>query len=340
MSPVLLALIAADVPLLLWGPPGAGKTSMLLAAALAAGAHAEVLIGSTLDPMDVGGVSVPTPTGLVLHPPAWARAIRAHLDAGRPAWLILDELSCCPAPVQAALLRVVQDRAVAGVSLRGCRIVGAANPADTAADGGWLAPASANRWAHVSYTVAAGDWCGGELAGWGSERSQAHAAASASVVAYIHRQPAALCGTPGGEAWPSPRAWSAAAAALAYLPTRAGRREIVAACVGHAAAAEWARVDDAIALDLPDPDELLAGRVAMPERGDVQSACAMAIVAAVLSSHPDREARITRGAEVLASLRPDRALVAAGALVRAIGTCPPELLGLAGVLTSARQALA
>jgi MoxR-like ATPase len=63
---------------------------------------------------------------------SWARRLT---DAGH-GLLFLDELTTAPPAVQAAMLRVVLERAVGDVELpASVRIVAAANPAEQAADG-------------------------------------------------------------------------------------------------------------------------------------------------------------------------------------------------------------
>lgn len=330
----LSACLAADVPVLLWGPPGTGKTAALVALASAAGAHVEVLIGSTLDPVDVGGLPVPDASGVVqISPPPWARRLRAAIDAGQPAWLLLDELSCSPPSVQAALLRVVQERQAAGVDLRGCRVVGAANPAESAADGGWLSPAAANRWAHVDWTPTVSAWVRGQLGGWGRPQSAAEAAVAASVCSYLTRSPAALCapatGEQAGRAWPSPRSWSAVVRAVAALPggvDSSSSLGVAASLVGPGAASEWRTAHEAA--DLADPEEILAGRATLPTRGDLALAGAMSVVAAAISPHPEREGRIERAAAIVVTLRPDQSVVPAAALIDAADVVPAVLARL------------
>lgn len=339
----VMACIAADVPVLLWGPPGVGKTAALMAAARVHGAHTEVLIGSSIDPLDVGGHLVVGSDGLVRQlPPPWAHRARAVLDAGRPVWLFFDELSCAPPSVQAALLRVIQERHVAGVSLYGCRVVGAANPADTAADGGWLSPATSNRWAHVEWAINAAEWCIGALTGWGTPLSAAQAEVAASVCNWIGRSPEALLSPPkdlnSSRAWPSPRSWSAAIMAMASLPgglVHKQATQVMAACVGAGATSEW----DAyrVGLDLPDPEAVLAGRVSLPRRGDQLYATMLAVVAAAASLHPEREARLNQAVTLVTALRPDQALSPARALLAALdGNVPTELRHLGEALLHAR----
>ena len=319
--PAITAALAADIPILLWGAPGTGKTAAIVALAATAGAHVETLIGSTLDPTDIARPSLDGAGQYVLSAAPWARRLRAALDAGKPAWLFLDELSCAPPSVQAALLRVVHDRVVGEVSLRGCRVLAAANPADTAADGGDLSAAMAGRWAHLPWEPDAADWCAGELAGWG-EPSAETAPARALICAWIgHRPDALLVVPPAGQqdlrGWPSPRSWSAVARGLAAIspdPQAAVRdpagRMLLAGLVGPAAATEIAAY--AADVDLPDPAALLAGKSKLPARGDRAALCLMSCLAHALATQA-----MPAYWSLLETARLDVALVHARAGVRA-----------------------
>ena len=50
--------IAARVPVLLWGAPGTGKTSVVQALAVAAGLPSETVIASIREPSDFAGLPV------------------------------------------------------------------------------------------------------------------------------------------------------------------------------------------------------------------------------------------------------------------------------------------
>ena len=102
-SPVPVAL-SANVPWLMWGEPGVGKTSAVLDMAAAAGLPCEVVIASIREPSDFAGLPVVDGAELVrFAPPRWAERLSAE---GRGV-LFLDELTTAPPAVQAALLRVV-----------------------------------------------------------------------------------------------------------------------------------------------------------------------------------------------------------------------------------------
>lgn len=341
---IMRAAMTADVPLLLWGPPGSGKTASVLLMAKEAGAHVEILIGSTLDPADVGGMPVPDhATGtLRIAAPDWARRLRSALDAGRQAWLFLDEISTAPPSVQAPLLRVVHGRHVAGIDLHGCRVVAAANRADSAADGGTISAAMGNRWCHVEYSLDPATWIAGELGGWGEPATQEVAAARGSICAFIRRNPTALLAMPpagkaDSDAWPSPRSWSHAALMLGAAGMRSAAAErIVAACVGAPTASEWMMYQTS--LSLPDPEDVLAGRAPLPARGDEAYATLAAVVAAALSQHDDRAARIRAAWTVLGKTRPDVALIPAKALLHhAPDVVTPEALRLGNRILGVKE---
>jgi hypothetical protein len=319
------AYLAADVPVLLWGPPGVGKTAAILALARETGAHAEVLIGSTLDPIDVGGYLVPHADGVRQSPAPWARRLVEALEKREPAWLVLDELSCAPPSVQAALLRLVHERRAGEVDLTGIRVVAAANPSDTAADGGELTAATANRWAHLNWEVDVGEWASGTLRGWVDGHSSTRKASiAAGIAAFVQRHPKSLLTVPldigaAGRAWPSPRAWTAAIAAAAAGPDSLARR-LVAGCVGEGAAAEWDSYR--ASLDLPDPEEILAGRAKLPARGDRTAASLLGVVSAAIGPHANREGRMLSAWRLLLAQRADLGVVPARALLDADGSVP------------------
>src|SRR3954463_10874034 len=132
----LTLAVAADLPVLLWGEPGIGKTAALTQLAAALDLPLTTVIASVHEPSDFSGLPViggdPAEDGVPMAPPDWAvRLVRA----GR-GLLFLDELSTAPPAVQAALLRLVLERRVGSLRLPpGVRIVAAANPRSSAADG-------------------------------------------------------------------------------------------------------------------------------------------------------------------------------------------------------------
>lgn len=281
MRPEIAAAIAADIPIMLLGPPGTGKTASVRAWAAEQGAALEVLIGSTLDPTDIcRPIVVGDAVKLALAP--WAERI---MKREQPTWLFLDEFSCTPASVQAALLRVVHERAIGDVQLPSTlRIIAAANPADSAADFHDMSAAMANRWMHVSWNADLGDWTVGELSGWGTGST----AASAMICGFLSKMPQHFCVQPengqDAQGWPSPRSWSNLGRVLHHMNANEPQAAIgtppgllvAKGLVGDAAAvALRAWVADT---NLPDPKDLLSGKAKLPQRADMAHAALMACI--------------------------------------------------------------
>src|SRR5262249_51485082 len=146
----LAVAVAAGVPVLLWGSPGTGKTSAVVALGASLGWPVETVIGSIREPSDFAGLPVVSDGSVSLSPPSWATRLCA---AGR-GLLFFDELTTAPPAVQAAMLRVVLERVVGDTHLpAGVRVVAAANPPDEAADGWELSAPLANRLVHLDWPV-------------------------------------------------------------------------------------------------------------------------------------------------------------------------------------------
>lgn len=285
-------------PLLLWGPPGCGKSAAIMAAARREGLPTEVVLASIREPADFAGLPVLQPDGWVrLAPPSWASRLA---QAGRGV-LFLDEISCAPPAVQAAVLRVVLDRVVGDCQLPpDVVIVAAGNPPSQAA-GGWdLSPPLANRFVHLHVEVDPVSWAEEFPGYWGSAPrlpgidASRWARARALVAGFLRNRPALLSAVPAdpdqaGRAWPSPRSWDHASRALAWMggdPMAAA--PWIAGAVGDGPAMEFmCWVEEA---DLPDPEAIITAPRGwmVPTRGD-QVFAALAGVAEAVVSRPTQE---------------------------------------------------
>lgn len=336
----LTLAVAADLPVLLWGEPGIGKTAALTQLAASLDLPLTTVIASVHEPSDFSGLPVlgddPAVRGVPMAPPRWAVDL---VRAGR-GLLFLDELSTATPAVQAALLRVVLERRVGELRLPpGVRIVAAANPRASAADGWELSPPLANRFVHLHWVHdrdvvvrgLGGVWPRAELPRLMPERlPEAVAFARRAVCGFLEVRPTLIHRLPStetrrGGAWPSPRSWEAAMTLLAFGTAAAASREVMAllvrGAVGDGPGLELlAHLDR---MDLPDPETLLAepSSAVLPERGDLRQAALEAVVAAV-GARPERH----------------RWEAAWAVLVRAMETGAPDLLvAPAGKLASLRR---
>ncbi|MET8825681.1 MoxR family ATPase [Streptomyces sp. NPDC004610] len=358
----LTLAVAADLPVLLWGEPGIGKTAALHQLAASLELPLTTVIASVHEPSDFSGLPVvgddPAVQGVPMAPPDWAvRLVRE----GR-GLLFLDELSTAPPAVQAALLRLVLERRVGALRLPpGIRIVAAANPRASAADGWELSPPLANRFVHLPWVHdhevvvrgLGGVWPRATLPRLDPGRlSDAVGFARRAVCGLLAARPALVHRLPGtetrrGGAWPSPRSWDMTVRLIAFATAAGSSREVlsllVRGTVGDGPGLELLAAVDR--MDLPDPETLLAdpGAAELPERGDLRQAALDAVVQAV-RNRPTRERWDAAWALLLRALEtgaPDLLVVPASTLAslrEQDWDVPPEIDRLAGVVTLSRRA--
>lgn len=355
----VLACITADVPVLLWGDPGIGKSAVVRQVATGLGWDCVELIGSLRDETDFGGLPVRTDGGVEFVAPRWARTAGVE----RPAIVFLDELTSNSPAKQAAMLRIVLDREVGDHSLSPeVRVVAAANPAGIAANGFELAAPLANRFVHLDVGVHPGSWVDGFRNGWPAPttgdlpavpagRAQRWRDLVASFIVFrpklLHQLPSRL--VEQGRAWPSPRSWELAARVGAAAETldapQPVLRSLLAGCVGDGAAVEllaWAAERD-----VPDPEALLADPESfeLPTRLDRANAVLDAVVEAV-RANPTKQRwqaawKVLARAAVLGA--PDLAVHIARSLTglrQRTWDLPPEIEAFRGALASVGREVA
>ncbi|EPD62152.1 AAA family ATPase [Streptomyces sp. HGB0020] len=358
----LTLAVAADLPVLLWGEPGIGKTAALTQLAEALDLPLTTVIASVHEPSDFAGLPVvgddPAEQGVPMAPPDWAvRLVRA----GR-GLLFLDELSTAPPAVQAALLRLVLERRIGALRLPpGVRIVAAANPRSSAADGWELSPPLANRFVHLQWTHdhevvvrgLGGIWPRAALPRLSPEKlPEAVEFARRAVCALLTARPKLVHQLPTSETrrggpWPSPRSWEMTLSLIAFATAAGSSRDVLAllvrGTVGDGPGLELLAGLDR--LDLPDPEVLLADPTAaeLPERGDLRQAVLDGVVAAV-RNRPEKSRWDAAWALLVHALEtgaPDLVVVPATTLAtlrREDWDVPAAIEQLAGVVSVSRQA--
>jgi MoxR-like ATPase len=299
----LALCVAARVPVVIWGAPGTGKTSVVRAIAEAGGLPSETVIASIREPSDFAGLPIvvrhDSGTQVEFAPPVWARRLAA---AGRGV-LFFDEISTAPPAVQAALLRVVLERTVGDLVLPDAiAVVAAANPPEQAASGWELSLPLANRFCHLDWTVEGRDVADGLSGGWPpppapqlpDDWERRIPVARSWVGGFIRVRPTLALAVPdeaatAGRAWPSPRSWDMAARLVAAADT-AGSDELVRSLLVRGAVGQGPGVEFLtwlVEADLPDPEVVLADPEAfvLPKRGD-RAFAALSSVAAAVAANP------------------------------------------------------
>lgn len=328
------------LPVLLWGSPGAAKTSKINQIIKKLGWHMETVIAGLREPSDFAGLPTRRPDGSVdFAPPAWG--LRLAASAG-PSVGFLDEVSTAAPATQKALLRALLEGVLGDLALPKGKVrwIAAANPADQAADGFELAPPVANRLIHLDVPdLEADTWAIALAGGFAGEEinvpivnlalfEETFRTARALGGGFIRRHPALLNGFPKeeetrGKAWPSPRSWEIGL--RAWAGGKAAGDEVAAGlllcgAIGTGAGSQFlAWVSEQ---DLPDPREVLKNPTAwVPEKQRADrsmvtlSACAQEAIEGKVKDATERkvliEAAWTLIGQCLSKGMPDLGLPAA-----------------------------
>jgi hypothetical protein len=266
----LITCVAARVPVVLWGPPGQGKTSVIKRIAKDQGRHLEVILASIREPQDFAGLPIISNGLATITPPDWAK----RLSQVKDGILFTDEVNTAPPSVQAALLRVCLDK-VAGDCHLGddTSVIAAANPPEQAADGWDLAPPLANRFCHIDWELPSevvrdglsGNWISFEIQMPSESKLQSSLIAErAALSGFLASRPDLTTVIPKssaeqGRAFPTPRSWEMVATLSGWITAcdlePSVRRLAVLGCVGPGPAAEYITYRENI--DLPNPEELI-----------------------------------------------------------------------------------
>lgn len=279
------------LPLLFWGMPGVGKTSIIESVSRDCGLLLKVLSPGEQGEGAFGVIPMPitTKSGVIkiAYPaPDW---IDMFEDCEERGVVFIDELTTAPPALQPALLGLIQAGRIGSATLpRGVRILGAANPPECAA-GGWdISPPIANRLGHVSWpTPDSDEWSAWLLraATFMNEAARApqttlaeenrvldawdmeFAKAKGVIAAFVRARPDLLFGMPKAgdaevsRAWCSPRSWENAVRALTAAAVHnvsiEAKSLLVNAFIGQGASLELTHFMST--LDLPDPEKLLDG---------------------------------------------------------------------------------
>lgn len=300
----LAVCLAARVPVILWGPPGQGKTSVIRSIAADQGRHLEVLLASIREPQDFAGLPVVADGTARLVPPDWAQ----RLSQVKDGILFTDEVNTAPPSVQAALLRVSLDKVAGDCDLGAdTSVVAAANPPEQAADGWDLAPPLANRFCHLPWELPTEIVRDGFAGRWrsyqvdlppASESADAITRERVRVAGFLTSRPDLTTIIPDtsaeqGRAFPTPRSWDMAATLSGWVDasgqSEGVRRMLVRGCIGPGASAEYLTYREN--LDLPDPEEVLANAstCVIPSRADQMYVMGAGVLAVIRSNlTPDR----------------------------------------------------
>lgn len=253
---VLKAGIEKRIPVMLWGPPGVGKSSIVAQTAAGLGIGLVDLRLAQLDATDLRGIPVPNRETRAVdwYPPAF-------LPREGRGVLFLDEIDKAPALVKNSALQLVLDRRLGDYSLpEGWAMVCAGNREEDNAFSSPLGAALANRMIHVGIEPDLGTWTR-----WARGNGIPE-----EFIGFLTFRPELLYKQTGENAFPSPRSWAMAARMIQRgegieNPKSEISDRTLAVVVGASTAAEFAawykdyrKIDPAAVLGGPVPS--LRGR--------------------------------------------------------------------------------
>jgi hypothetical protein len=260
----------AHTPVMLWGPPGVGKSQII---AQIAARHGVPLIDirlSQMEPTDLRGIPFRNGDRVEWSVPALLPDAARH---GARGILFLDEITSAPPTVTAAAYQLILDRRLGEYHVPdGWAIFAAGNRYGDRGVTYVMPSPLANRFTHYEIEAHVEDWVAWAHASGIDER----------VIAFLRFRPDLLFDfnpAQSAAAFPSPRSWEYAHRALVkFADAPALLADALQACVGHAAGVEFKAFVDHMD-DMPDIDAILRGEGAqMPPGIDLQYGVAAALV--------------------------------------------------------------
>ncbi len=269
-------------PVMLWGPPGVGKSQMVAQVAARHGVPVIDVRLSQMEPSDLRGIPFRVGDVVEWAIPALLPDAQRH---GSEGILFLDEITSAAPTVSAAAYQLILDRRLGEYRVPDSwAIVAAGNrQGDRGVTYSMPAPL-ANRFTHFSVDVHLDDWAAWAYAHSVDER----------VIAFLRFRPELLFDFDPAHnpvAFPTPRSWEFAHRALQkfgdspqlLLPA-------LQACVGPAAGVELKAFIDHLE-SLPDIDAIARGEaVPVPKEIDLQYAIATALVSRAIRARGNGQA--------------------------------------------------
>jgi hypothetical protein len=219
-------------PLMVWGPPGVGKSSVIKAVADKLGIEFRDYRLSQVEPVDLRGLPVPNKENKSVE---WFVTGDFPRDKKSKGIILFDEISAADRSLQVAAYELILDRRLGSLySLPdGWLIVAAGNRAEDRAVSCTMSSALANRFMHVEMGVNSEDWMD-----WGRGHG-----IEPSVLGFIQFKPHMLFSQNEGEnlerGWPSPRSWHRVSEVVKICKNEGLLRKMVYGLIGNATGTEF-----------------------------------------------------------------------------------------------------
>ncbi len=270
-------------PVMLWGPPGVGKSQMVAQVAQDHGVAVIDIRLSQMEPSDLRGIPFRVEDHVEWAVPSMLPDAERH---GPRGILFLDEITSVPPSVSAAAYQLILDRRLGAYEVpEGWAIFAAGNRQGDRGVTYTMPAPLANRFSHFELDVNLDDWVAWAYSQDIDER----------LIGFLRFRPELLFEFDPAHnpvAFPSPRSWEFAHRALHKFGDQS---ELLVgalqACVGPAAGIELSAFVENLD-QLPDIDAILRGEeVPVPKETDLQYAVASALVARAIRAKDSADAQ-------------------------------------------------
>jgi hypothetical protein len=183
-------------PMMIWGPPGIGKSSIVRSIANDFGINFIDIRLAQREPIDIRGLPVPENDGV--H---WVISAEWPRDPDSKGIILFDELTSADRTLQVAAYEFILDRRLGDLYTvpDGWYIMAAGNRAGDKAVATTMSSALANRFMHVELEAEVESWVKWAM------RNNIHP----DVIAFIRFKPGSFFNMEGNleKGWPTPRSW-------------------------------------------------------------------------------------------------------------------------------------
>ena len=273
-------------PLMVWGAPGLGKSSILQKAARDQGIGFIDVRLAQREPVDIRGLPVPGPDGV-----KWLVSSDWPRDPKSRGIILFDEITAADRSLQVAAYEFILDRRLGELYKvpDGWYICAAGNRTEDRAVAATMSSALANRFMHVELGEDVESWVA-----WALKSD-----IQPSVVGFLRFRSAMLFSQKGENlerGWPTPRSWERVSRMLEVMKDEPEElvRHMVYGLVGNRAGVEFMEFKkmsesfaDALAL-MRNPD----AEVKIPQRADMKYALCSAVAYYVWRGKDEAESKL------------------------------------------------
>ncbi len=269
-------------PVMLWGPPGVGKSQIVMQIGQGHDLPVIDIRLSQMEPSDLRGIPFKQGDKVEWAVPSILPDAQAHGPAGI---LFLDEINSAAPSVSAAAYQLILDRRLGNYQVPGGWAIFAAGNRQGDRGVTYAMPAPlANRFSHYEIDLNLDDWVA-----WAYRH-----AIDERIIGFLRFRPELLFDFDPAHnpvAFPSPRSWEFAHRALQkFIEFPNLLLGSLQACVGQAAGIECHAFIESLD-QMPDLDKILSGEdIKAPEEIDLQYAVASALVGRAIRAQGSEDA--------------------------------------------------